>query len=1332
LWETAAAEVINDLMIDQSELFIGDYFAGADCFNGSIDEVRITDGILTPTNFNVEPVGRTDLYPYPFYAKPTDNIRVSFRLNNPLGIVLNQSSNMTLYHNSSGTWTSIATSTPKVLTSLNFDINDSARASGYSDLYGRTYTPGAGMTFSSIHEGKFYESLNTTGLSNISISNDTAYSPYNKNITYSLWFKVAEDTKGVGSDGRQLILSKRGATGYEFELDRLNSTNSRALVLKTFSLDGVNGSYKSIGTYTVGQWHHMLLSFSGNSFTAYKDGVAYTGLTNLTGSGSAYLTLGGATDATGNTFFNGSIDEFYVWNKSMTAKEAADIYARTRRIKDNEWVYNLTDLGISSGQIKATVCPVRNNLVGECYDSQVVEVVNYAETTHPSLFGTQTDYDNILSKQNIADPYNVTNITISDLYSDCNNYYTSSLTQNSVLSYPDCSYRGLYINGNCAEPSYGAKLLASCYAINQSSIWLDGSKNWLDAYSRLRARDNYQRLQTAEQQANLATAYDLIYNALTSAEKTKYRDMMAIELVAVIDRDTGFEDINYQASPNNVSFSPGIMTNWEAIVWGGQIHQLYALRNELIPFTRWNSTSINHIRNFVDYMFGSDGSYAEPPHYFDYAMYTAVPTFVIMDRNNMDSLSGVDLNGLLDYNMWHTEPFPNPYATAVNARHSFMTFNDASKYGMHYASIFGYYADLLNSPVANWFYANQSFKKGGIIAGDQLFILRNYDPSIGFTAPSYGYKLKEFTPFKDFVIMRDGFGNVNNYQLGVYSGGYMYSHTHGGAGTFILNALGSRFIGDAGQGQNLSNGPYTGNDWEYSRLAESHNIVLADGKGSYTPCVDGACNIYNTTRDWQEYGMFLGPESIWGTFIKTYENTKYGLAKVNMTYAYNLKATRADNFSEAYRTYVTSFQGTPHLLTYDTYKVNSSTVHNWSYHLNTDKPYITMNRTVMNISWRDVLLRMSFDGLNIVNRAPETSSITNNSIVKAAGKFGMGYDFTNTSASRVRLDNFYNFTRESNNFTMCVWAKPNLFGTTEKRTFVTGTGVDASKLTCNGATNYFRFSLTNTSGSEFSTSTTNNIACTLNQWQLQCGVRAGNTAYAYINGTQTGTVDLTNAGPMRDTSRVTIGYSWSSPEWSFNGSLDEPMIWNRSLSATEIQKLWNETIQNSGYMMEQQTADLYVLPIEPVSPVVSIYNTSSTTYDSDVITFNRTSNNATFAVLMYPYNRSMDEPNITRIGNTSCSGMIINNEIIATRNGTGNMVCGGIVSDADVVMISDISSPTVSAREGGSFITYNGNYITNTNDLYDIPTNINNFNITFNNTYPGAIYCVDFTTEDAS
>jgi hypothetical protein len=35
-------------------------------------------------------------------------------------------------------------------------------------------------------------------------------------------------------------------------------------------------------------------------------------------------------------------------------------------------------------------------------------------------------------------------------------------------------------------------------------------------------------------------------------------------------------------------------------------------------------------------------------------------------------------------------------------------------------------------------------------------------------------------------------------------------------------------------------------------------------------------------------------------------------------------------------------------------------------------------------------------------------------------------------------------------------------------------------------------------------------------------------------------------------------------------------------------------------------------------------------------------------------------------------------------------------------------------------------------DLYGVPSNINNFNITFNNTYADAVYCVDFNTEAAS
>lgn len=81
-------------------------------------------------------------------------------------------------------------------------------------------------------------------------------------------------------------------------------------------------------TSTAGVWHHILLTYTaGGSVTGYLDGVASYSQ-NVGASDSPIASDGlkiGSYRANGR-LFDGSIDEVAVWNRDLTAQEAADLY----------------------------------------------------------------------------------------------------------------------------------------------------------------------------------------------------------------------------------------------------------------------------------------------------------------------------------------------------------------------------------------------------------------------------------------------------------------------------------------------------------------------------------------------------------------------------------------------------------------------------------------------------------------------------------------------------------------------------------------------------------------------------------------------------------------------------------------------------------------------------------------------------------------------------------------------------------------------------------------------------------------------------------------------
>jgi hypothetical protein len=93
------------------------------------------------------------------------------------------------------------------------------------------------------------------------------------------------------------------------------------------------------------------------------------------------------------------------------------------------------------------------------------------------------------------------------------------------------------------------------------------------------------------------------------------------------------------------------------------------------------------------------------------------------------------------------------------------------------------------------------------------------------------------------------------------------------------------------------------------------------------------------------------------------------------------------------------------------------------------------------------------------------------------------------------------------------------------------------------------------------------------------------------------------------------------------------------------------------------------------------------------------------------------------------SNVSLVNTYVSLKN---EVICGVNINlrDANVSVSYALTGPSRTISWTEKLTPYQVSVFSN--NLYGVPSNINNFNITFNNTYADAVYCVDFNTEAAS
>lgn len=187
-----------------------------------------------------------------------------------------------------------------------------------------------GMSFNStggfMSDGAY--EFNNTPNSHINISSNKTFSPYaNNNITtFSVLVKLHKDETGEGSTARQYIFAKIATSNFEYRMQRSNFTDGYRISFSIFNLVGsASDDLFLVTNYSMETWYHLVVVLNGTTAIGYVNG-ALVGTKNLTkpdGFGNASLKIG---QASSSQPLNGSVDEFIVWNRTLSASEIFNLY----------------------------------------------------------------------------------------------------------------------------------------------------------------------------------------------------------------------------------------------------------------------------------------------------------------------------------------------------------------------------------------------------------------------------------------------------------------------------------------------------------------------------------------------------------------------------------------------------------------------------------------------------------------------------------------------------------------------------------------------------------------------------------------------------------------------------------------------------------------------------------------------------------------------------------------------------------------------------------------------------------------------------------------------
>ncbi|MBR9704205.1 hypothetical protein GOV12_02245, partial [Candidatus Pacearchaeota archaeon] len=300
--------------------------------------------------------------------------------------------------------------------------------------------------------------------------------------TISMWFK--RDAIG----GQQALFNEYYDPNNYFLFYISNGNN------KFYAFTNVGGITKNAANTStvfndVTKWYHLVIVINGSSWTTFVDGAYDTSVSNndtFTDIPDSHRWRIGSYESSGSNsgyYWNGSIDEVAVWNRSLSTNEIQELYEKGKGGRTNittitEYVningtrnyYNLysinaTNVSYRGEVLSYNVSSLLNNLN---HVITISSIPTFSFISPTSLNWTYTNYFGV--NVSVSDD-NFNNVTVY-LYNESNGLVNSSSDTNSTY------FANFSLSG----------LLEGLYYINASSI--DNSGNFNSSETRTLIFDN--------------------------------------------------------------------------------------------------------------------------------------------------------------------------------------------------------------------------------------------------------------------------------------------------------------------------------------------------------------------------------------------------------------------------------------------------------------------------------------------------------------------------------------------------------------------------------------------------------------------------------------------------------------------------------------------------------------------------------------------------------------------------------------------------------------------------------------------------------------------------
>ena len=305
------------------------------------------------------------------------------------------------------------------------DDGSGTSAEDSSDYGNNGVVNGAAWASGKINSGLKFDGSNDF----VNISRPPILNFGNKDFTYAAWI----NTSARGNNNRIIAQDDNSVNHRELGVSPPNGSviftcrDESNNLMRAYGLTKVNDS----------RWHHVVGVRRGQTAYVYIDGVLENYNTNAAvGSCDGITdTLIGGRPQTGTLFFNGTIDEARIYNRSLSSEEILDLYRSTN--PEKLYVNNVT---ITGGTTSGCFQTSGDN---NDWDFQEVKLVGWESSDVPSI-----TYDSIAAEVQIGDsPFqrmSSSSLTINVEKSKMRSALIEFDAIDVNPSYFDC----LFVNGN--------------------------------------------------------------------------------------------------------------------------------------------------------------------------------------------------------------------------------------------------------------------------------------------------------------------------------------------------------------------------------------------------------------------------------------------------------------------------------------------------------------------------------------------------------------------------------------------------------------------------------------------------------------------------------------------------------------------------------------------------------------------------------------------------------------------------------------------------------------------------------------------------------------------